>query len=146
MERKELFEFFEQRFGIGRQEFEGLEFYEKSKGRVFAINKDAFDFLDKVKTVSAGLLFARKHATIKPSSNIIQIFGKRATRNILVIDKEQAKSYIRGFDLEVEDKGNCANGYVIVKYKDYPLGIGLLKENTLKNMLQKGKRINVEIL
>ncbi len=146
MNRQEIFEFFKSRFGIDRKEFGDLEFFEKSKGRVFALNKGSVEFLDKTKPVSFGLLFGRKHATFKPSSVIVQIFGNEATKNILILDKEQTKSFIQGADLEIENSGDCTQGYVIVKYKEYPLGVGLLKEGRLKNMLQKGKRTNVEVL
>ncbi len=146
MEKREIFEFFEERFGIGRKEFEHFEFFEKSKGRIFVINKNSVEFLEKTKPVSFGLLFGRKHGAFKPSSVIIQIFGVKATKNILILDKGQTKDYIKGSDLEIKDKGDCTDGYVILKYKSYPLGVGLLKENKLKNMLQKGKRTKVELL
>ncbi len=146
MDKEEIFSYLEERFGIGRKEFGDLEFFERSKGRIFALDKGSVEFLDKVKPISFGLLFGRKHAAFKPSSVIIQIFGQKATKNILILDKDQTKEYIQGADLEIKDKSDCTDGYVILKYKNYPLGVGLLKENKLKNMLQKGKRTNVEML
>ena len=145
MGRKEIFEFFETRFGMDRKEFENLEFFERSKGRIFAMNKGSVGFLEKANAVSFGLLFCRKHGAIKPSSNIIQIFGKHAAKNVLELDAEKTKEYIKGSDLDIKDIGNCTDGYVILKYKNYPLGIGLLKNGKLKNMLQKGKRTKIEL-
>ena len=147
MDRKELFSYFEERFGIDRKEFENLEFYEKSKGRIYSVNKPAFKLLESVnRPISAGLLFARMSAAFKPTSVIIQIFGRYAKKNILDLDVEEAKTYISGLDLEMQNTGNCTDGYVIVRYNDYSLGIGLLKAGKLKNMLQKGKRTNVKFL
>lgn len=143
MNREEIFNYLEDRFGIDRKEFGGLEFFERSKGRIFCINRGSAEFLDKTKPVSFGLLFGRKHGSFKPSSVIIQIFGDKATKNILVLDREQTKNFIKGADLEIENPDSCAQGYVIVKYTDYALGVGLLKDGKLKNMLQKGKRTNL---
>ena len=146
MDREQIFSYFEERFGLDRSLFKGLELFERSKGRIFAVNKDSAGFLDKVKPISFGLLFGRKNAAIKPTSVIIQIFGRHATKNVLELDKKQTKDYIEGFDLVIENSGNCNEGYVILKYKNFSLGVGLLKNNKLKNMLQKGKRTKVELL
>ncbi len=146
MEREQLFNYFEQRFGIGREAFSHLEFYEKSKGRIYSIDKDAFRFLDRVKPISGGLLFARIGGGIKPTSVIMQVFGKHATKNVLELDEKQTKEYVQGLDLDIPDPGACTDGYVIIKYKNYSLGIALLKVGKLKNMLQKGKRTKVEML
>ncbi len=146
MDREEIFAYLEERFGLERGLFKDLEFFERSKGRIFAINKGSVGFLDKVNPVSFGLLFGRAHGSFKPSSVIIQIFGEHATKNVLELDAEKTKEYIKGSDLEIKNIGNCADGYVILKYKNYPLGVGLLKNNKLKNMLQKGKRANVDML
>ena len=145
MDMEQAFSYLEERFGVTREIFKDLEFFEKSKGRVFALNRGSAGFLDKVKPISFGLLFGRKHAAFKPSSVIIQIFGKAATKNVCAVDNQQAKDYISGLDLDVKGAGNCTDGYVILKYKDYPLGIGLLKNGRLKNMLQKGKRTMIEL-
>ena len=76
---------------------------------------------------------------------MIQIFGKYATKNILELTKEQTKTIIEGFDLDIE-KSNCSDGYVIFKYKNFFLGCGLLKDGKLKNMIPKAKRIRVDLL
>jgi len=146
MEKNQIFSYLKERFGLSRKIFDRIEFFERSKGRVFAVSKGASDHLNSVKPVTAGLLFARVHGSVKPTSNIIQLFGSKATKNILSLEKEQAKQFIQGFDLDVSDFQGCTDGYVIVKYNDFPLGVGLLKSSTIKNMLNKAKRINVEIL
>src|SRR3989338_4157460 len=113
MDRKEILGYLEERFGLDRGLFDGLEFFERSKGRIFAVNKDASKYLGLTKPVTAGLLFCRAHGSIKPTSNIIQIFGQKATKNVLGLDKELAKQFIQGFDLDVKEAGSCTNGYVI---------------------------------
>ena len=146
MDKNQIFSIIEERFGLDRSLFDGLEFFERSKGRVFAVSKGASVQLNNAKPVTAGLLFARVHGSVKPSSNIIQLFGSKATKNFLVLDKEQAKQFIQGFDLDVSDFQGCTDGYIIIKYNSFPLGVGLLKTGKIKNMLNKGKRINVEML
>ena len=146
MEKEQIFSYLEERFGLERKLFEDLKFFELSKGRIFSVSKGASAHLNDVRPVTAGLLFARMHGSVKPSSNIIQLFGHKATKNFLILENEQAKSFIQGFDLDVTDSQNCSDGYIIVKYNNYALGVGLLKDNKVKNMLNKAKRINVEML
>ena len=184
----------EERFGLDKKIFEKFLFFEATKGRIFITSKIPAEALGYyIQTL--GQLFCRLDASTKPSTNMIQIFGKFATKNVLSLTKEQTKTIIEGFDLELafslesispnaKDAGmsrvsarhepalereiyktedskhkteslpcpketNCngvTDGYVILKYKNFFLGCGLLKEGKLKNMIPKAKRIRVDLL
>ncbi len=144
MQKEEIFSYLEERFGLKRELFDGFEFLEESKGRVFMATKEAAYMAKVVTPVTLGLLFCRINGSIKISGNITQLFGKHATKSIVQLTEDQAKKFIEGEDLKIESP-DCGNGYVIVKYKDYSLGVGLLKEGEIKNMLPKAKRIKIEI-
>ncbi|HLD57455.1 MAG TPA: hypothetical protein VJA47_04060 [archaeon] len=145
MDKQEILGYLEERFGLDSGLFGGLEFLEESKGRVFITTKDVAKIVGGVRPVTVGLLFCRlgEHS-IKLSSNITQLFGNKATKNIVFLSEVEAKKFIEGEDLEIQ-KTEATDGYVIVKHKDYPLGVGLLKEGAIKNMLPKAKRIKIEI-
>ncbi len=155
MNKQEIFTYLEERFGLDRKFFGGFEFLEASKGRIFITTKEAAKVVGGVRAVTAGLLFARVSEGWKPtklvsshliklSSNIAQLFGSKATNSVVDVEEEEAKKFIEGEDLEVQ-KADATQGYVIVKYKEYSLGIGLLKDEKIKNMLPKAKRIHVEL-
>ena len=134
----------EERFGLGQSLFEHFLFFEATKGRVFITSKIPHEALGYyIQTL--GQLFCRLDATVKPSTNMIQIFGKHATKNVLELEKTDAQKAITGFDLEIKES-NCSDGYVILKYKNFFLGCGLLKNGQVKNMIPKAKRIRVDLL
>jgi NOL1/NOP2/fmu family ribosome biogenesis protein len=132
--------YFRERFGIEESSFDDYGLYMGSKGRVFLGPKT---LIDKPPIVAPGILIARISETIKPTSNFIQMFAHLAKRNVAAVSKEQAKDFVRGGDLEC-DEGS--DGYVIVRYGDWPLGCGLLKGKTIKNLLPKSKRQELKYL
>jgi len=139
---KELLEYFENRFGLGGTIFSGMNFYAAGKKRIFLSSARPV----QENPVIVGLAVARigKKGSIKPTTAMIQLFGKYASKNILEISREQAIDYVNGKDLE--NVAGASDGYVIVRYKNYDLGCGLLRNNYLKNMLPKKKRLDVTIL
>ncbi len=155
MNREQIFSYLEERFGLDGNLFRDYEFLEGVKGRVFMTTKEASKISNGVKAVIVGLLFCRisegwkttesfSSHLVKLSGNITQLFGNKATKNIVRITEQDAKRFIEGIDLDISDT-NATDGYVIVKYKDYPLGIGLLKTGVIKNMIPKAKRTKIEL-
>lgn len=147
-ERADVLEPVCERFGFDKNIFGGLAFFELSKGRVYCVGEGCSGLLGMERVATAGLIFARLGGSVKPSSNIVQIFGKLATRNFLEIDMEMAKKFVSGEDLDVDiaKYNSVTEGYVIIKYQNYPLGVGLLKDGKIKNMLPKGRRIGIKHL
>lgn len=143
--KKDVLQYFDQRFGISASAFKDFEFYLGSKGRIFLGPKNT---INKPEPVSIGLLAARVGNSIKPSTNILQLFGKYATKNIIALTKEQTVKYAKGEDIRFTSKelGDISDGYVILSYHDTPLGCGFLKENLVTNMLPKAKRIELKFL
>ncbi len=135
-----VLEYFKERFGIEESTFDDYGLYMGSRGRVFLGPKK---LIDKPPIVAPGILVARISEAIKPTSNFIHIFGHLAKSNVIKVTKEQAKSFVRGEDLE-SDEGN--DGYVIVSYEGHLLGCGLLKGKTIKNLLPKSKRQELKYL
>jgi len=141
-QREMVLSYLEERFGIERRHFSGFEFYMASKGRVFLGPKR---IPGRLKPVSVGILVARMSGTVKPSTNLLQLFGRHASRNIVDLPKEQALRYLRGEDLRLPGNGTT-DGYVLMKYLGFPLGCGMLKKGIIKNMLPKAKRIEAKFL
>ena len=140
-EKKLIFKHLEEKFGIDKKIFKGFELYMATRGRVFLGPKT---IVKKLPIISLGFLILR-FGHIKPTTNFFHMFGKHVKKNYLEVTREQAISYIRGEDLDLKEK-NGLEGYVLVKYGQFPLGCGLVKEGKLKNMLPKAKRLNVKFL
>lgn len=148
MEKKFVLEYLKARFGITEKYFEAFEFYSASKGRIFLGPKN-LTVVDE-RNVSVGVLVARlgDNDNVKPTTNMLQMFGKFANRNIVKLTKENAVKYAEGSDIEVSDQevSASADGYVIIAYNGDSLGCGLLKGGKIKNMLPKAKRMKIEFL
>lgn len=122
-------------------------FLKSNRDRLYVIHRD----VEKVKTEelridSMGLYFAtqpfeknrKENAELRLSVEGSQIIGPKATKNILEINKEQAKAWFRGEDLEIDGK---LQGFCLVKHeKDY-LGSGKAGSGKLYNYLPKTRRI-----
>ena len=100
-------------------------------------------FLRGLRIEAKGLLFGRyfeKQKRFKPTTNILQIFGIYANRNVVEISKEEKRRYIKGFDLEKELE--IDEGYVILKFREDILGCGLYRGKRIKNQIPKARVIN----
>ncbi len=143
--KENLLSYFEERFGIKRNHFSSFEFYEGEKGRICIGPRS---ILPSISIHLVGISLARTDSSIKPSSNSIQLLGKYATKNTLLVTKKQALSFLKGEDITIEknyQKG-ISDGAVIVIYSNIVLGCGLLKEGSIKSTLQKAKRTEVMFL
>lgn len=132
----EVLGYLEDRFGIVRARLAPFRLYLGSKGRIFIGPKQ---IPPKVNPVTIGILAFRTGNSIKPTSNLIQIFGDSINRNTIELSKEQAKAYIRGEDL-MGMATDSTDGYVVLTHLSKPLGIGMLKGGDIRNMLPKARR------
>ncbi|MBI2522775.1 hypothetical protein HYW19_00125 [Candidatus Woesearchaeota archaeon] len=117
-------------------------FAKNSKNRVFIVNKD-FSKLDfsKLRINSVGMYFCDLEKGIRLSIEGSQIIGPEATKNVVEVNEEQAKKWMKGEDLEIEDKNNYS-GFVIIKHESYFLGTGKFKDGRILNYVSKSRRVN----
>jgi hypothetical protein len=142
-EKSRLLMSLEKNYGLKPGLFKDLTFLINNKNKVFMTNRLLADYVGYGKFVSISLPFARMDLVVKPTTIMVQMFGKFATKGFIEVDKKNATRFMSGEDLEVENEGK---GYVIVKYKDECLGVGLLKENVIKNQVPRAKRLDVDYL
>lgn len=135
-----VLDYFMERFGIEPSNFDDYGMYMGSRGRVYLGPKK---LVDKPPVVAPGILIARVSEAIKPTSNFIHLYGHLAKRNVVQVGREQARNFAMGSDLDVLEG---SDGYVIVSYGGQPLGCGLLKGTSLKNLLPKAKRQELKYL
>ncbi|MBN2043298.1 MAG: hypothetical protein JW754_05855 [Candidatus Aenigmarchaeota archaeon] len=141
-EMERIFSYMEEGFGISL-DYSKYEYNISPKGKVF-ISVPSPNMGTRFH-VNTGLPFVRlsRRGTIKPTTAFIQLFGRLATRGIVKISAEDAKRFANGEDVKTSSK---EEGYVIVRQGKYDLGVALLKEGILGNMIPKGKRMKVELI
>ena len=140
-----VLDYLEERFGLAPEAFKGFGLYMASKGRIYLGPAQA---IGSPRIVCLGITIARLSGTVKPSTNLIQLFGRQMNRNIIQLEKEEAASYAKGNDitLPAERLGATTPGYVALNYLDAPLGCGMLKDGAIRNMLPKAKRLTLKFI
>lgn len=141
--QSEVLEYLESRFGLAPENFREHRFYLASRERLYLGPKHVPD--DR-RIATLGILVARASSSIKPTTNLLQLFGSMITRNFLALDAKQAASFAKGEDLQVGDTQGATDGYVLLRYLDIPLGCGLLRGKGVKNMLPKARRLEIRFL
>ena len=143
--RELVLDYLELRFGLSKKLFDDFGFYAGPKGRVI-VGPKQYD--ETIVPDTAGLLIARVHKSVKPTTNLLQIFGALATRNTITLSRNQTLKYLQGLDIKPgnEDVVDATHGYILLRYDRYALGCGLFQDGHVKNMLPRAKRIELEHL
>jgi NOL1/NOP2/fmu family ribosome biogenesis protein len=141
--RREVLDWWHERFGIGPEAFEAYSFWEKGKGKVWILRDD----LDSpVRVEALGMTFLRtRQEHWKPTTNAVQRFGRAATRNVVELDREAARAFARGEDQELAWDGDW--GYVVAAHEladgIEPLGVGLYLRGELQSLVPSGRQRDI---
>ena len=104
-----------------------------NKDKYYVVNREVFDFpLDKIRISKLGLYFGELHnGVFRLSIEGSQLVGKKAKQNIVELDDEQIRDWIKGNDIDL-DHVPQAEGFVLIKNNNAFFGCGKIskKENT----------------
>lgn len=142
-ERKKILKILEERFG-----FEDLrDFYllKMGKNRVRIIHKD-FDKVNlegmRVRFLGLEFCILTKKEEVRLTIEGSQIIGRKAKKNVLLVNEEAAKEWMNGKTPVIKGK-NVEEGFVIVKWKDDILGCGRYAKNKLWSFVPKWRRVSI---
>jgi NOL1/NOP2/fmu family ribosome biogenesis protein len=123
--------------------------FKTSEEKIWLISKEALEFdFSKVRVNSAGLYFGKlkRNEKIQLSVEGAQLVGKKARKNIAIIDEENLKKFLQGFDFSAQKLIDCdINNFILIKYGEDFVGTGILRENYIENILPKARRIFLEV-
>lgn len=123
-----LLEFLEYRFGMPLGAFRSYVFFKTNAKVVSIMNRD---YLQIANPRPETLGFPFIHINMKYpklTTAAAMVFGKYATKHVLQVRREQADAFLKRkvFSAQVDQiVGFERDGYVIVKYEDIFLGVGL---------------------
>lgn len=135
-EKKELFHQLKEQFGATKQ-LDAL-FFENSQDKIFMLSKD-FASIDPqgLRINNSGMYFAKKEREgLRLSMEGAQLLDIH--KPIIPINKAQAELWMKGDDVPL--LGN--QGFVILKEGKDVLGCGMLKNDVLRNMVPKERRLH----
>jgi len=137
-DRRRLVSYMEERFGMGEKVFSGYVWFRRrnvvrilkasphlvsaARLRVEAVGMKAFYFIGEF---------------VKPSTRLIQVFGRHATRCRIELGGEDLDRLIRGEEIPADAR--VENGYMILFRRGEPLGLGLLLNGRLRSQIPKSE-------
>ena len=139
-EIKEIYKLIEKQWGAKIELDYG--FLKNNKNKIFVINKDIAKIdMSKLRLNSVGMYFCEIDSRgIRLSIEGTQLLGPKAAKNVVEIDEEETRRWLKGEDLEKECKG--CSGFVILKNKNDFLGNGKYSNGRILNYVGKTRRIN----
>ena len=136
-----LFEYCENRFGINKNTFSGYQLYEGSKNKIY-LAKELVEL--RFNPESSGLCIFRIDKTPKPTTNFLQLFGPKISKNYLDIDYINLLEYCKGNDIKVDNElHNLEPGFVAIRFKNIVIGCAHWNEKAMKNQLPKSRRCKI---
>ncbi len=143
-----VLDYLEQRFGLDKSLFLEYSFYLGVKDRLYLGPRSDRADMNGMRVATVGLMVARADEHIKPTTNLLQVFGRRIAKSVIDLDKEKAGKFVSGEDiiLTPSEIGLVSEGYVLLRYLGIPLGCGHLKDRAIKNMLPKAKRLKLRFI
>lgn len=148
VDRDRLLAFVEHRFGIARDSFAGYQLFRTNR-KVASIRSREHPLIRHPKIETVGLPFVHINmAQPKLTTAAAQVFGGRATRHHVELDRRQASAFLSRQNTHVSNEqiyGLQSDGHVIVRHDGMILGVGLLATGTrgteLRSLFPKAWRM-----
>ncbi len=115
--------------------------------KIWLVNKKLnFDIFRNIKRCyRIGIYFGKlkRNKKIKLSIEGALLVGKRAVKNIAILDDKEALRFMQGYDAKVYELLNCEiNNFVLVKNNNDVIGVGILRDGYIENLVPKARRIS----
>ena len=134
-----LLESFTRKFGVGSKDFATHAIFKAGEENCIS-TPEVFSFRE-VKSLRKGLEFGKVYDhEIKPDNDFVQIFGSYATKNIVDLEKWQAVKFLRGEILKVSGLTGIEKGFVIIFYKNLPIGTGKYNGSEIRSAVKRDRR------
>ncbi len=128
-----------ERFGFPEEWLHRLSLQSEQK-TVFVSTPEVMQFND-VNPLRRGLRLCRLFPhSVKPTTFAMQVLGKTATRNRIEVNEEQARKLIN--DRKIEIDSDAENGFVIVFWRNFVVGVGFYKKPLLKSHIPKFRPVD----
>lgn len=136
---KQAIELLRKRFGFPPEWLEGLGLF-KDQQTIFVGTREVMEF-KLLNPLRRGIRLCRLFPhSVKPTTSAMQLFGKPAEKNVIELSTEQARRLINGGSVEIE--APAEDGFVILLWRGFIVGVGLYKKPTLKSCIPKNRPVD----
>ena len=138
-EKKKIIELMKNYYGTSEIKLDYV-FMKNKDDKVYLLSKD-FSKIDteNIRINSIGMYFAKLYPNgIRLSIEGSQLIGPLAKKNILEVNNDEVKNWVKGYDILTDER---FNGYVIIKNNNDYFGWGFYREGKIENMIPKDRRI-----
>ena len=134
--RSKLLGYFEDRFGIGVSAFDGFILWERPRAYWLLTLSRHVQKLKGLRVHTTGIPVLRKiKQHLKPTTTAIQVFGARAIKNVVILDRQQLTHLLRNHGISLSPP--ITPGYVILTYHQQVLGCGLYTGRRLLSQIPR---------
>jgi len=135
-----LSETFAKQYGTNQEHLEPFAIF-KGRNMNYISTPEVFSFRE-VNAVRKGLEFGKIYdQQIKPDNDLVQLFGRDATRNAVDLKEWQLKKFLKGEIVKFSSRTNIERGFLIVRYKNLPIGVGRFNGKEIKSAVKRERRI-----
>lgn len=112
------------------------------KNKIYIVNRDVSKIdLSKLNINNIGLYFGElKLDELRLSIEGTQIVGEKANKNIVELNKEQAREWFRGENVEIDED---LHGFILLKHNNDFLGCGKYSIGRILNFVAKARRVEL---
>ena len=136
-ERASLISYMEERFAIPASDFDETLLFRHQQSWWLLKKSPSIPVPGALKVNMVGMkAFQKVGAFIKPTTRLIQVFGRRAKKSIVKLTEEELQPLLREGTIELPDSG-LEDGYVILCFEEEVLGLGLLIRGKLKSQIPR---------
>lgn len=140
-ERDRILEKLKEQFGIEKLNYLLIR-QGREKLRAFSgsLSREELETLgENINIETLGIYLAKEeNGEIRLSHDAASLLQNQITKNIIQVNDEQAKSWLRGQDLEINTR---LSGPVAIKYKGLFIGCGKASLNRVTNFVPKERRV-----
>ncbi len=136
--KNEPIDYLRKHFGIDPEPFKDFAIFKKNE-QYFISNPEVYSFWE-FKSLRKGLELGRFYEKqLKSDNDFIQIFGNRPSKNFFRLNDWQVRKFMNGDIIKVRDS-RIEKGFVMLLYKDLPIGIGKFNGQEIRSTLKRERR------
>jgi hypothetical protein len=137
-ERRLLFTYLEERFGIRESVFTDFDLFSRRKTWWLLRKSASMNLPVRLKVSQVGLkAFDQVGKYLKPATWMIQLFGHHATKGVYRVTDDEFETLLKGVPLNVESA--VEEGFVILRLGEHVLGVGLLSQGKITSRIRRSE-------